>query len=526
MTMRVKKWYEQRHGSAKGYYIMLMEASVLSCLLVSAASNFLPGLYSLNVLPAAGLALSLYHFGREYKKEFLSHAIVFAGLFLFALYAPWLMKSLAARLSREPLSAARETAVGAVVVLLVFAVLRTVFRKKTVEGKVIMADKENAVVRIDYDIFAGIKAGEYVVKNNGARKGDTVTVELETSFIKGVKPSRIVMKPSRRNRRAGKRKKGLVSIDAIAAIVLLLMILVAVQNYATSMNKQAKEYGTAIQAKAASIGMGSRMNALKALGLGPADYYNARSKVPVISVSPTEYEEAKITKNKGENDVHTLFGEYEFTYPAPLDYYYYNGCIASNPAVMQSACKTSLPQCTVKFRHCSSKGYLEPGNTFSIRDNEQQELLTSYVLKPKQVEYSGHIFDSVDTITLDELRTYFDDAGFVPPDFFPSDYYSQEYANLYALCLDSLGGPGNTQGIEVAHVYKGKEGTPYANTYTISCGYNNRQAGPLTGGTQYLCGEDPRTYNGYCFPLYTIGGDCDIRPEPNLNYYPEKEVCE
>ncbi|GEM_PF-2963636 len=517
----LKKYYEKKQGSAKGYYILVMEVSVMLGLFTSIASKLAPQAYYLNTLFLGLLLYSLYCFKKEKYPQFTSHAVLFTGLFAFALLTPWLMNLLSASLVTDPFSTIKRTGYLALSVIIAFIIIRTAFRKKTVEGKVTIADKDKAVVKIDYDIFAGIKAGEYIVKNNKAKKGDKVIVKLKTSFLKGAVPSEIVMKKRRRRKR-----KGLISIDAVAAIILLLMVMIVVQNYAVTMTSQAKEYGTALQAKAASVGMGSRMNALKALGLGAADYYNARSKVPVISVTPTEYQEADISKNKGENTVHTMFGEYDFTYPAPLDYYYYDGCIASNPAVFQSACKTSLPECTVKFRHCTAgKSYFESDNSFSVKTSPDSSLLTSYSLGVKTIEYSGQQYTSANSVDENELVQYFEDTGIQPPDFFPAD--SQEFTNFYTACLHSL--PKDSSGAVIfptGHLLKGKENSPYANTYTISCGYRNRGAGPLTSGTAYFCSEDPGKYEGYCFPLYTIGGNCDIRPEPNLNYYPEREVCE
>lgn len=171
-----------------------MEIAIFISIAISIAHTLLKSdLLLLQFIPAALLLCAFIGFYNRYRQEFLPHFVAFSLMFLFIVVAPYFLQG-ALWGTGSVFGMLNYLVIIAFVMLLLFILFRMGVMKRTVEGKVMLADKDNAVVELDLDFFAGIRAGKYVVKNSGAKKGDKVYVSLKSKIFGGAVPERIARK--------------------------------------------------------------------------------------------------------------------------------------------------------------------------------------------------------------------------------------------------------------------------------------------------------------------------------------------
>lgn len=141
-------------------------------------------LLAAHAIPVALFLLLLVMLRPLAKKGFTKYALVFGYIAIVVIIVP-------------PLLALAPLPGGLVYLLplmlgLVFALGLT--KRRQVDAKVILADRDYAVVLIDYDLFNNAKPGYYAAENGvGAKKGDTVRVAMRKSLTYE-KPCEIVSK--------------------------------------------------------------------------------------------------------------------------------------------------------------------------------------------------------------------------------------------------------------------------------------------------------------------------------------------
>ena len=79
---------------------------------------------------------------------------------------------------------------------LVYGIFHFKFRRNFTYGEVLVADDEWAVVKVPYDLCAGVRNGYYAVKVRGhkPRKHEDVKISLTASITEGTKPFKIIGK--------------------------------------------------------------------------------------------------------------------------------------------------------------------------------------------------------------------------------------------------------------------------------------------------------------------------------------------
>lgn len=141
-------------------------------------------LLAAHAVPVAVFLLLLAVLRPLAKRDFAKYALVFGYIAIVVIAVP-------------PLLALAPLPGGLVYVLplllgLVFALGFT--KRRRVDARVLLADKDYAVVLIDYDLFNNAKPGYYVAENRvGAKKGDAVRVAMKKSLT-CEKPCEIVSK--------------------------------------------------------------------------------------------------------------------------------------------------------------------------------------------------------------------------------------------------------------------------------------------------------------------------------------------
>jgi uncharacterized membrane protein len=104
-------------------------------------------------------------------------------LFAIIVIMPLLVSNVS--LGSSPIESLKYVVYAAFAVLALMIFLRIFFAKKTVQGKVLLADKDMAIVEVDFDLLKGVRAGRYAVENNGAKKGDSVKVLVKRGIFRG-----------------------------------------------------------------------------------------------------------------------------------------------------------------------------------------------------------------------------------------------------------------------------------------------------------------------------------------------------
>ena len=185
-----KKYFIKKYKSLKGYLLLKMQVAVILTLLISIFSNLFKNylLFVFEVIPFFLLATAFKEFKKNYSKEFSVHFLIFSLLFFFSLVAPLFLQKISA--SMFPSLTGISNLIYIICAVLIFFIFFKIFLVKNyVIGEVLLSDKNIAVVKTDFDFFAGLKAGKYVVENKGARKGQKVKVLLKR---RSGKPEKII----------------------------------------------------------------------------------------------------------------------------------------------------------------------------------------------------------------------------------------------------------------------------------------------------------------------------------------------
>jgi hypothetical protein len=113
-------------------------------------------------------------------------------------------------------------------------------------------------------------------------------------------------------------KRGVNTLDALFAILMIFSLVALLQNYTTVNFNSVEEYGGETQAKSMATSIGSQMNSLYAINPGPKDYLDtSKSSVSarIFAKEPT----ITITKANNNPEVSVeLYAENYYTSDYPV----------------------------------------------------------------------------------------------------------------------------------------------------------------------------------------------------------------
>ena len=178
-----KKYFVGMFGSEKSYLFIKMQSAIVLSIIFSVLCAILKDYLYLQIIPAALLLVCLMELHRNYRKDFSLYALIFIVLFAIIVIMPLLVSNVS--LGSSPIESLKYVVYAAFAVLALMIFLRIFFAKKTVQGKVLLADKDMAIVEVDFDLLKGVRAGRYAVENNGAKKGDSVKVLVKRGIFRG-----------------------------------------------------------------------------------------------------------------------------------------------------------------------------------------------------------------------------------------------------------------------------------------------------------------------------------------------------
>ncbi|RLG21592.1 hypothetical protein DRN74_01675 [Candidatus Micrarchaeota archaeon] len=166
--------------------IILLQSAVLFAVILAVVASFLsePFLLLLDMVSLIMLGYGLCLVYKNWRKEFKTYALLFSVLFFITVAFPILIIS--------KFINSFNTSLLLLFLLLFYFILKAYLTPKQLEGIVVMADKERAVVHIDYNILLSLPAGDYVVRNNGAKKGHKVLLSYKKSIFRTVKPEAVI----------------------------------------------------------------------------------------------------------------------------------------------------------------------------------------------------------------------------------------------------------------------------------------------------------------------------------------------
>ncbi len=181
-------------GTEKSYILFKIQLAIILSVAVSILYSLFKGYWqAMQIIPLALLLVSSIELRRKYRKDFLPYFAMFLALFLLVLITPFLFQYISISPS-NPAELLRYGTYAIMAILVLLVLSRGLAVKKEVYGKVILADKDTAVIEADVDLFAGVRAGKYVVKNSGAKKGELVRVSVKKGFFRGAYPYKVMGK--------------------------------------------------------------------------------------------------------------------------------------------------------------------------------------------------------------------------------------------------------------------------------------------------------------------------------------------
>ncbi len=186
---RLKDKYEEKYGSIEPYIVLKMQLAVISALIISVIGVIInPILQLLNILTLAMLIHSSYQIKKKFKDKLVKYSLIFGIIYIIAIISPLIIVEYAI-----PLSPRLMDMIIIVMILLVIAMIVTKIKvnRKGVKAKVLLANREMAVIKPKYDLITGIKPKRYVVDNKGAEKEDEVIVKLSKTPFRKPEPKKI-----------------------------------------------------------------------------------------------------------------------------------------------------------------------------------------------------------------------------------------------------------------------------------------------------------------------------------------------
>jgi len=179
----LKKYLIKMFGSEKSYLFVKMQFAIVLSIVFSVLYAFFKDYLYLQLIPAMLLFLCFMELRRSYRKDFWLYSLIFFILFVVIVLTPLLFQGIS--LISNPIESLKYLVYVAFALLALLIFSRTFSAKKFIDGRVLLADKNMAVVDVDFDLLGGIRAGRYVVENNGAKKGDSVKVLIKRGFFRG-----------------------------------------------------------------------------------------------------------------------------------------------------------------------------------------------------------------------------------------------------------------------------------------------------------------------------------------------------
>jgi len=184
-----KKYLVKQFGGEKSYLFVMLQFAILLSITLSILYTIFKGwICLLQIIPLVLLFQAFSSLRKD--NEFWKIVAVFSVMFIAVLLAPILLQSGTSML--QPTDMLRYVTYLVFAVLVLIVAMRGLLSRKETRGKVLLADKKLAVVDIDFDFFAGIKAGRYVMQNSGAKKGDSVKVMVKSAVFRGSYPFKVV----------------------------------------------------------------------------------------------------------------------------------------------------------------------------------------------------------------------------------------------------------------------------------------------------------------------------------------------
>jgi uncharacterized membrane protein len=141
------------------------------------------------ILPIAMLSYGLIRMKKKFKKDYMQSAILFGVLFGIALFGPFVLRQ---AIAADPFGSINYILYVVLAFLALFIILKSFASQNMMAGKVLLADKSWAVVQLDFDLVTGIRAGKYVVKNKGAKKGQKVKVKIKKGIFRKTEPIEVI----------------------------------------------------------------------------------------------------------------------------------------------------------------------------------------------------------------------------------------------------------------------------------------------------------------------------------------------
>jgi len=178
-----KKYFVKMFGSEKSYLFVKMQLAIILSIILSMVYAVLKDYLYLEIIPAVLLLLCFMELRSSYRKDFWLYSSIFSILFLVIVLTPLLLRNIS--LSSTPFDSLKYLVYAVFALLAVLIFLRALSAKKIIEGKVLLADKDIAVVEVEFDLLGGVRAGKYAVENNGAKKGDSVKVMIKRGLFGG-----------------------------------------------------------------------------------------------------------------------------------------------------------------------------------------------------------------------------------------------------------------------------------------------------------------------------------------------------
>ena len=110
-------------------------------------------------------------------------------------------------------------------------------------------------------------------------------------------------------------KKGIFSIDAIMAIILITIVITAIQDYEYNRVLDSEDFSILTQTEYASIAVGSQLNSIYAANLDSDDSLNI-----VVPQLKTQRIDTAYSISTDTNEVTVTYDTYSSKYPSPLEF--------------------------------------------------------------------------------------------------------------------------------------------------------------------------------------------------------------
>lgn len=140
------------------------------------------------IIGAYFLFLLFFQTKKEFQKQF-NYFLLFFGVLFVLVELSWIVQKIIPAENENQLNAL----FGLLFAIIAFSILfRTIFAKKSIKARIVMSEKNSAVIETDFDIFSFTKAGKYIIETNKPYPtGKEVKVQLKNAFLKP-KPWKII----------------------------------------------------------------------------------------------------------------------------------------------------------------------------------------------------------------------------------------------------------------------------------------------------------------------------------------------